>query len=103
MKTLSVSEQRFEFRYICKKAEHRNFIIFLYDSISVGDYYAVAAVDSRDKHYNFTPNFVKEAGAKGYETQTGSVKVWSPYPDDPIFHFYDFRLTLYQQRRNYAL
>lgn len=35
-------------------------------------------VDSRDKHYNFTPNFVKEAGAKGYETQTGSVKVWSP-------------------------
>ena len=42
-------------------------------------------VDSRDKHYNFTPNFVKEAGAKGYETQTGSVKVWSPYPDDPIF------------------
>lgn len=45
-------------------------------------------VDSRDKHYNFTPNFVKEAGAKGYETQTGSVKVWSPYPDDPIFQKY---------------
>ena len=41
-----------------------------------------------DKHYNFTPNFVKEAGAKGYETQTGSVKVWSPYPDDPIFQKY---------------
>ena len=45
-------------------------------------------VDSRDKHYNFTPNFVKEAGAKGYETQTGSVKVWSPYPDDPFFQKY---------------
>lgn len=42
-------------------------------------------VDSRDKHYNFTPAYVKEAGAKGYTTTTGSVQVWSPYPDDPIF------------------
>ena len=41
--------------------------------------------DSRDKHYNFTPEYVKEAGAQGFETTTGSVKVWSPYPDDPIF------------------
>lgn len=42
-------------------------------------------VDSRDKHYNFTPDYVREAGCKGYETTTGSVQVWSPYPDDPIF------------------
>ena len=42
-------------------------------------------VDSRDKHYNFTPNFVKEAPAKGYETQTPSVKVWSPYQHEPIY------------------
>lgn len=42
-------------------------------------------VDSRDKHYNFTPDYVRVAGCKGYVTTTGSVQVWSPYPDDPIF------------------
>ncbi|MFF2324852.1 DUF4832 domain-containing protein [Streptomyces sp. NPDC058103] len=42
-------------------------------------------VDSRDKSYGFTPDFVRDAGAAGYETQTGSKTVWSPYPDDPIF------------------
>jgi len=42
-------------------------------------------VDSRDKHYNFTPAYVKDAGAKGYTSTTGSVQVWSPYPDDPVF------------------
>lgn len=42
-------------------------------------------VDSRDKHYNFTPDYVREAGCKGYVTTTGSVQVWSPYPDAPIF------------------
>lgn len=42
-------------------------------------------VDSRDKHYNFTPDYVREAGCKGYVTTTGSVQVWSPYSDDPIF------------------
>ena len=41
--------------------------------------------DSQDKHDNFSPDYVKKAGAKGYETTTGSVKVWSPYPDDPVF------------------
>ena len=41
--------------------------------------------DSQDKHDNFTPDYVRQAGAKGYETTTGSVKVWSPYPDDPVF------------------
>lgn len=41
--------------------------------------------DSQDKHDNFTPDYVKQAGAKGYVTTTGSVQVWSPYPDDPVF------------------
>ena len=39
--------------------------------------------DSRDKHDNFTPQYVRDAGAKGFESTTGSVQVWSPYPDDP--------------------
>ncbi|MEV6749652.1 DUF4832 domain-containing protein [Streptomyces sp. NPDC051080] len=42
-------------------------------------------VDSRDKSYGFTPDFVRDAGAAGYETRTGSRTVWSPYPDDPVF------------------
>ncbi|GAA1319568.1 hypothetical protein GCM10009647_051240 [Streptomyces sanglieri] len=29
-------------------------------------------VDSRDKSYGFTPDFVRDAGAAGYETLTGS-------------------------------
>lgn len=41
--------------------------------------------DSQDKHDNFSPDYVREAGAKGYVTTTGSVQVWSPYPDDPVF------------------
>ncbi len=46
-------------------------------------------VDSRDKHYNFTPDYVKNApGIEGYETTTGSVRVWSPYPDNPVFQQY---------------
>jgi hypothetical protein len=42
-------------------------------------------VDSRDKAENFTPQYVKDAGARGYETKTGSRTVWSPYSDDPVF------------------
>ncbi|MEI6947113.1 DUF4832 domain-containing protein [Paraflavisolibacter sp. H34] len=42
-------------------------------------------VDSRDKPRDFTPPFVREAGARGYYTNTGSKTVWSPYPDDPVF------------------
>ncbi|MBT1624478.1 DUF4832 domain-containing protein [Curtobacterium flaccumfaciens pv. oortii] len=42
-------------------------------------------VDSRDKSSDFTPAWVRAAGAAGYETQTGSKSVWSPYPDDPVF------------------
>lgn len=42
-------------------------------------------VDSRDKHWNCTPDYVKDDGAKGYKTVTGSYTGWSPYPDDPVF------------------
>lgn len=41
-------------------------------------------VDSRDKGYTFTPQFVKEAGAKGYVNRGK----WSPFPDDPVFQKY---------------
>ena len=44
--------------------------------------------NSVDKHENYTPQFVFDAGAKGYETTTGSVKVKSGYPDDPVFQKY---------------
>ncbi len=33
-------------------------------------------VDSRDKFSDFTPKFVKDAGAEGYETQTGDNTLW---------------------------
>ncbi len=46
-------------------------------------------VDSQDKHIDFTPDFVKNApGMTGYVTTTGSVQVWSPYPDNPVFQQY---------------
>lgn len=46
-------------------------------------------VDSQDKHLDFTPAFVKNApGMTGYITTTGSVQVWSPYPDNPVFQQY---------------
>lgn len=46
-------------------------------------------VDSQDKAYNFTPDYVKNApGIEGYETKTGSVTVWSPYPDNKVFQKY---------------
>ncbi|WP_157683534.1 DUF4832 domain-containing protein [Microlunatus soli] len=41
--------------------------------------------DSRDKATDFTPSYVRGAGAQGYQTQTGSHTVWTAYPDDPIF------------------
>ncbi|MGM9735726.1 MAG: hypothetical protein ACI3ZL_04880 [Candidatus Cryptobacteroides sp.] len=44
--------------------------------------------NSVDKHENYTPQFVFDAGAQGYETTTGSVTVKSGYPDDPIFQQY---------------
>lgn len=42
-------------------------------------------VDSRDKPHGFTPDYVRAAGAQGYESQTGDTTLWSPYPDDPVF------------------
>ena len=62
------------FRMLVKGAKERNLkLAFTF------------VVDSRDKHEFFTPQFVKDAGAKTYESTTGSMKVWSPYPDDPVF------------------
>lgn len=40
-------------------------------------------IDSRDKPKNFTPDFVKQAGAKGFTS--GWKGVWTPYVDDPVF------------------
>lgn len=41
-------------------------------------------VDSRDKSSDFSPAFVKAAGAQGYTSGTNNAR-WTPYPDDPIF------------------
>lgn len=41
-------------------------------------------VDSRDKSEDFSPKYVKDAGAEGF-TSGSSNQRWSPYPDDPIF------------------
>ena len=41
--------------------------------------------DSRDLHENACPDYVRAKGAKGFESTTGSAKVWTPYPDDPVF------------------
>ncbi len=43
------------------------------------------SIDSRDKHEFCTPLYVRDKGAAGYATKTGSMEVWSPYPDDPVF------------------
>ena len=44
-------------------------------------------VDSRDKHYNFTPQYVMNTpGIQGFETITGTAsRVWSPFPDNKVF------------------
>lgn len=43
-------------------------------------------VDSRDLHVDAVPAYVRAKGAEGFETTTGtSTKVWTPYPDDPVF------------------
>lgn len=57
--------------------------------------------DSRDKHYNFTPEYVRAAGAKTFDVTTGSWHGWSPYPDDPIFQEkYEKFLTAFAQEFN---
>ena len=43
------------------------------------------SVDSRDQHFNCTPEYVREKGCKYFTSTTGSTQVWSPYPDDPVF------------------
>lgn len=47
-------------------------------------------VDSRDKAYDFTPAYVKNApGIEGFTTTTGTATVvWSPYPDNAVFQQY---------------
>lgn len=41
-------------------------------------------VDSRDKSYDFSPAYVKTAGAQGFTSGTNNAR-WTPYPDDPVF------------------
>lgn len=57
--------------------------------------------DSRDKHDTFTPQYVKDAGAQGFTSTTGSTQVWSPYPDDPVFQAkYEQFLTAFAEQYN---
>ena len=47
------------------------------------------------------PDYVKEVGAEGFTTTTGSVNVWTPYPDDPIFQReYEEFLTAFAAKYN---
>jgi hypothetical protein len=41
-------------------------------------------VDSRDKSEDFSPGYVKDAGAEGFTSGSNNQR-WSPYPDDPVF------------------
>ncbi|NDW10716.1 LamG-like jellyroll fold domain-containing protein [Dysgonomonas sp. 520] len=41
-------------------------------------------VDSRDKSEDFSPRYVKDAGAEGFTSGSNNQR-WSPYPDDPVF------------------
>ena len=40
---------------------------------------------SQDNIRQSTPNYVREAGAKGYLAKNGNDTLWTPYPDDPVF------------------
>ena len=58
-------------------------------------------VSSEDKHYNFTPEYVRAAGCKTYDVTTGSWTGWSPYPDDPVFQEkYEKFLTAFAEEFN---
>ena len=58
-------------------------------------------VSSEDKHYNFTPEYVRAAGCKTYDVTTGSWSGWSPYPDDPVFQEkYEKFLTAFAEEFN---
>ena len=55
-------------------------------------------VDSRDYSKSSTPEYVREAGAKGF---IGNTNQWSPYADDPIFQKkYEKFLNVFSQRYN---
>ncbi len=42
--------------------------------------------NSQDCYEQFTPQYVRDAGAQGYNTTgQGGAEYWSPYPDDPVF------------------
>ena len=73
----SYSDAARRFHYLVEGAKERGMrIAFTINTNSV------------DKHENYTPDFVFAAGAKGYETKTGTVYVKSGYPDDPTFQRY---------------
>ena len=59
--------------------------------------------DSRDYRQSSTPEYVKEAGARGFMSsrRNNPDSVWSPYLDDPVYHkkFEKF-LTVFAQRYN---
>ena len=58
-------------------------------------------VASEDKHYNFTPEYVRAAGCGTYPVKTGSFEGWSPYPDDPVFQEkYEKFLTAFAEKFN---
>lgn len=42
-------------------------------------------VDSRDRHEFCSPPYLLDEGMGVFWTKTGSMDVWSPYPDDPVF------------------
>lgn len=55
--------------------------------------------DSRDKPAQFTPQYVRDAGAKGFTPSEGGY--WSPYPDDPVFQQkYEAFLTAFAAEYN---
>lgn len=60
------------YRWLVKEAKKRG--------MRIGFGYGI---DDRDKSTFFTPPYVREKGAAGYETRNG--KGWTPYPDDPVF------------------
>lgn len=41
--------------------------------------------NSQDNIRQSTPDYVRQAGAKGYMAKGGSDTLWTPYPDDPVF------------------
>lgn len=67
-------------RMLIKGAEERNLKLAF-----------TLTVDSRDKHAFLTPQYVMDKpGIQGFRTMTGSMEVWSPYPDCPVFqHWYE--------------